>query len=129
VDRRWDNPLSARFDENDAVVIFDNAFIPWENVLVYRDVKKATGFYARSGFMPRYTLQSGTRLAVKLDFMCGLFLRALKANGTDGFRGVQAKFGELVGWRNLIWALTDGSATTRWRDPASPPSRRSRTRC
>ncbi|MBV9001143.1 MAG: hypothetical protein JO304_18940 [Solirubrobacterales bacterium] len=103
----WDNPLSARFDENDAVVIFDEAFIPWENVLVYRDVKKATGFYAQSGFMPRYTLQSGTRLAVKLDFLCGLFARALRANGTAGFHGVQAKFGELAGWRNLIWALTD----------------------
>jgi paerucumarin biosynthesis protein PvcC len=102
----WDNPLSSRFDENDAVVIFDDAFIPWENVLVYRDTKKATGFYAASGFMPRYTLQSGTRLGVKLDFLCGLFARGLKANGTDEFRGVQAKLGELVGWRNLIWALT-----------------------
>jgi 4-hydroxyphenylacetate 3-monooxygenase len=102
----WDNPLSGRFDENDAVVVFEDAFIPWENVLVYRDVKKATGFYAQSGFMPRYTLQSGTRLAVKLDFLCGLLARGLKANGTDGFRGVQAKLGELVGWRNLIWAIT-----------------------
>jgi 4-hydroxyphenylacetate 3-monooxygenase len=102
----WDNPLSSRFDENDAVVIFDDAFIPWENVLVYRDVKKVTGFYASSGFMPRYTLQSGTRLAVKLDFLCALLARGLRANGTDGFRGVQAKLGELVGWRNLIWALT-----------------------
>jgi 4-hydroxyphenylacetate 3-monooxygenase len=102
----WDNPLSSRFDENDAVVVFDNAFIPWENVLVYRDVRKATGFYAQSGFMPRYTLQSGTRLGVKLDFLCGLFVRALKANGTDEFRGVQAALGELIGWRSLIWALT-----------------------
>jgi aromatic ring hydroxylase len=102
----WDNPLSSRFDENDAVVVFDNAFIPWENVLVYRDVRKATGFYAQSGFMPRYTLQSGTRLGVKLDFLCGLFARALRANGTSEFRGVQAAFGELVGWRNLIWAIT-----------------------
>ena len=102
----WENPLSSRFDENDSVVIFDDAFIPWENVLVYRDVKKATGFYASSGFMPRYTLQSATRLAVKLDFLCGLLARGLKANGTDGFRGVQAKLGEVVGWRNLIWALT-----------------------
>src|SRR5581483_3932401 len=46
------------------------------------------------------------RLAVKLDFLCGLFLRGLKANGTFEFRGVKAKFGELVGWRNLIWAIT-----------------------
>jgi paerucumarin biosynthesis protein PvcC len=102
----WDNPLSSRFDENDAVVVFDNAFIPWENVLVYRDVDKAVGFYASSGFMPRYTLQSGTRLAIKLDFLCGLLARGLKANGTDDFRGVQAKLGEVIGWRNLIWALT-----------------------
>jgi 4-hydroxyphenylacetate 3-monooxygenase len=102
----WDNPLSSRFDENDAVVVFDDALIPWENVLVYRDVRKATGFYAQSGFMPRYTLQSGTRLGVKLDFLCGLFVRALKANGTGDFRGVQAALGELLGWRNLIWALT-----------------------
>jgi aromatic ring hydroxylase len=101
----WE-PAVSRFDENDAVVIFDDAFIPWENVLVYRDVEKATGFYASSGFMPRYTLQSGTRLAVKLDFLCGLPRAGLRANGTDGFRGVQAKLGELVGWRNLIWALT-----------------------
>jgi 4-hydroxyphenylacetate 3-monooxygenase len=64
------------------VVIFDDAFIPWENVLVYRDVKKATGFYASSGFMPRYTLQSGTRLAVKLEFLCGLLARGLEANAT-----------------------------------------------
>jgi 4-hydroxyphenylacetate 3-monooxygenase len=102
----WDNPLSSRFDENDAVVVFDEAFIPWENVLVYRDVDKATGFYAQSGFMPRYTLQAGTRLAVKLDFLCGLLARGLQANGTDQFRGVQAKLGELIGWRNLIWSIT-----------------------
>ena len=102
----WDYPLSSRFDENDAVAIFDRVLVPWEDVLVYRDIGKATGFYAQSGFMPRYTLQSGTRLAVKLEFLCGLLARGLKANGTSEFRGVQAKLGELIGWRNLIWGIT-----------------------
>ncbi|MGB7859156.1 MAG: 4-hydroxyphenylacetate 3-hydroxylase family protein [Acidimicrobiia bacterium] len=113
----WDNPLSSRFDENDAYVIFDNAFIPWENVLVYRDIEKATGFYAASGFMPRYTLQSGTRLAVKFDFMCGVIAKALEANGTSGFRGIQAGLGELLGWGSLMWALT----STLARDPEEGP--------
>jgi len=113
----WDNPLSSRFDENDAVVIFDNAFIPWENVLVYRDIEKATGFYAASGFMNRYTLQSGTRLAVKFDFMCGLIAQALEANGTAGFRAVRARLGELIGWRSLMWALTSALAL----DPEEGP--------
>jgi 4-hydroxyphenylacetate 3-monooxygenase len=102
----WDYPLSSRFDENDAVAIFDRVLVPWDDVLVYRDVEKATGFYAQSGFMPRYTLQSGTRLAIKLEFLCGLLARGLKANGTSEFRGVQAKLGELIGWRNLIWGIT-----------------------
>ncbi len=105
-DSPFDHPLSSRFDENDAVIVFDNAFIPWENVLVYRDVAKATGFYAQSGFLNRYTLQAGTRLGVKLDFLTGLISRALETNGTDGFRGVQAELGELFGWRSLIWSIT-----------------------
>jgi aromatic ring hydroxylase len=98
-------------------VIFDDAFIPWENVLVYRDVEKATGFYPASGFMNRYTLQAGTRLAVKFDFACGLIARALEANGTADFRGVQAQLGELVGWGNLMWALTAALAL----DPQEGP--------
>jgi aromatic ring hydroxylase len=113
----WDNPLSSRFDENDAMVLFDDAFIPWENVLVYRDVEKATGFYAASGFMNRYTLQAGTRLAVKLDFICGVIGQALEANGTGGFRGVQATLGELIGWGSLMWALTSALAL----DPQEGP--------
>lgn len=105
-----DHPLSARFDENDAVLIFDNAFIPWENVLVYRDIEKATGFYAASGFLNRYNFQSLTRLAVKLDFMCGLLAKGLAATGTDVYRGVQTNLGEVIGWRHLIWALTSAMA-------------------
>jgi paerucumarin biosynthesis protein PvcC len=102
----FDYPLSSRFDENDAVIIFDNAFIAWENVLVYRDVERARRFYAASGFFNRYNLQSGTRLGVKLDLMCGLLEKGLVANGTEDFRGVQAMQGEVVAWRNLVWALT-----------------------
>ena len=44
----FDHPLSSRFDENDAVIIFDNVFVPWENVLVYRDPERANSFYAES---------------------------------------------------------------------------------
>jgi 4-hydroxyphenylacetate 3-monooxygenase len=104
-DSPWNYPLSGRFDENDAVVIFDDALIPWENVLVCGDVDKATGFYPASGFVNRYTLQSTIRLGVKLDFMCGLLARGLQANGTGDFRGPQTMLGEVVAWRTMIWAI------------------------
>jgi len=113
----FDHPLSSRFDENDAVLIFDEAFIPWENFLVYRNVERANSFYPASGFFNRFNLQAGTRLAVKLDFMTGLLARGLACNGTDGFRGVQAALGDVVAWRTLIWAMTTAMAA----DPQPGP--------
>jgi len=94
------------FDENDAVIVFEDTFIPWENVFVYRDVETAKGFYASSGFYNRYNLHSLTRLAVKLEFVAGLMLRGTQASGTSEFRGVQAATGELIAMRELVWALT-----------------------
>ena len=41
----FDYPLSSRFDENDAIFVFDNAFIPWEDVLLHRDLDKLKVFY------------------------------------------------------------------------------------
>jgi aromatic ring hydroxylase len=106
----FDHPLSSRFDENDAVLVFDEALIPWENFLVYRDVERANAFYPASGFLNRYNLQSGTRLAVKLDFMTGLLARGLEMNGTSEFRGVQAALGEVVAWRTMLWSMTTAMA-------------------
>ncbi len=71
----FDYPLTSRFDENDAIFVFDNAFIPWENVFIHRDVQRLKDFYPKSGFVNGYTLQGCTRLAVKLDFITGLLSR------------------------------------------------------
>jgi len=79
----FDYPLSSRFDENDAIFVFDNAFIPWEDVLLHRDLEKAKVFFAKSGFLAGYQFQGCTRLAVKLDFMVGVIVKALRAAGRD----------------------------------------------
>ncbi|MCH9673603.1 MAG: 4-hydroxyphenylacetate 3-hydroxylase family protein [Gammaproteobacteria bacterium] len=102
----FDAPLASRFDENDAAVVFENAFVPWENVLIYRDVERAKGFYAESGFFNRYNLHSCVRLAIKLEFCVGLLLKGTEATGTLGFRGVDAAIGELVGMCELLWSMT-----------------------
>jgi 4-hydroxyphenylacetate 3-monooxygenase len=107
----FEAPLASRFDENDAVVVLDETFVPWENVLVYRDVEACKGFYAASGFFNRYNLQSATRLSVKLEFAAGLLMQGTAASGTAGFRGVQAAVGELVAMRELVWSLTTAMVT------------------
>ena len=107
----WDYPLTSRFDENDAIFIFDNAFIPWENVFIHRDVQRLKDFYPKSGFVNGFTFQGCIRLAVKLDFIAGLFYKATRATGTDSMRSVQAQVGEVIGWRNLFWGLADAMAS------------------
>jgi 4-hydroxyphenylacetate 3-monooxygenase len=106
----FDYPLSSRFDENDSVLVFDKAVIPWENVIIYKDIEKANNFFAESGFLNRFTFHGVTRLAVKLDFVSGLLLKAVKMNGTDQFRGVQVNVGEVIAWKNMFWALSDAMA-------------------
>lgn len=106
----FDYPLSSRFDENDAIFVFDNVLIPWEDVLVHRDPARIKAFYPRSGFQNGLQFQGCTRFAVKLDFVAGLLARALKATGADEFRGSQAMLGEVIAWRNLFWGLSDAMA-------------------
>jgi 4-hydroxyphenylacetate 3-monooxygenase len=109
----FDQPLSSRLDENDAVFIMDKVFVPWENVFVWADVEKANNFFPRTGFLPRFVVHGCTRLAVKLDFIAGLLLKAVEAAGTKDYRGVQANVGEVIAWRNMFWALTEAMV----RDP------------
>lgn len=103
----FDYPLSSRFDENDAILILDNVFIPWQDVLIYRDKEKLARWGFEAGFGRLYPLQACTRFAVKLDFLAGLLEQALECTGSVSFRGVAADLGEVVAWRNLFWSITD----------------------
>ncbi len=103
----FDYPLSSRMDENDAILILDKVFIPWENILIYNDPEKASSFLPQSGWANRYAFHGCTRLAVKFDFLAGLFMKAVEITGTKDFRGVQVAIGETLAWRHLFWALSD----------------------
>ncbi len=102
----FDAPLSSRLDENDSILILDKVLVPWENVIMY-GVEAANQFYTQPGFFSRALLQGCTRLAVKVDFITGLLMRALEITGAQSFRGAQASVGEILGIRNTLWALSD----------------------
>jgi 4-hydroxyphenylacetate 3-monooxygenase len=34
----FDNPLASRFDENDAIIYFDDVKVPWDRVFVNQDI-------------------------------------------------------------------------------------------
>ena len=119
----FDYPLSSRIDENDAIFVLDNVFIPWEDVFVYGDVDAANNFFPQTGFLPRALLHGCTRLAVKLELLGGLMMKALEATGTRDYRGQQVRMGEVVAYRNLFWSLSETMArkATPWVNGAVLP--------
>ncbi|OKK14292.1 Pyoverdin chromophore biosynthetic protein pvcC [Streptomyces sp. CB00455] len=120
----FDYPLSSRLDENDTILVLDKVLIPWENVFVYGHLGKVQMFPARSGFVERFTFHGCTRLAVKLEFIAGLLVKALEITGTKDFRGVQTRIGEVLAWRNLFLGLSDAAARNpvEWKNGALLPN-------
>lgn len=106
----FDYPLSSRFDENDAVLVLDKVFVPWEDVFIFGDTAKSKQYMGKSGFVPNTCFQACTRLSVKMDFLIGILVKGLKTTGSLEFRGVRAQVGELIAWRNTLGALCDAMA-------------------
>ena len=63
----FDHPLSARFDEQDATVIFDDVFVPWERVFLANDPARANGHRIR--IVDRHYLFGHHRHAGRLPFV------------------------------------------------------------
>ncbi|MCE7766676.1 Pyoverdin chromophore biosynthetic protein pvcC, partial [Pseudomonas putida] len=72
----------------------------------------------KSGFFGRTLMHGCTRLAVKMDFICGLFLKAVEICGTRDFQGVQGAVGEAIALRHMLWGLSDSMAyrTENWNE-------------
>jgi 4-hydroxyphenylacetate 3-monooxygenase len=89
----YDYPLSSRFDELDATVVLDDVFVPWEHVLIYRDVHLVNRQFHDT---PSHTLanfQSLVRFGVKLEFLAGLAMKLVELHRGEGQAGVQAQLG------------------------------------
>jgi 4-hydroxyphenylacetate 3-monooxygenase len=91
----FDHPLGSRFEEMDAVVVFDDVFVPWERVLLYRDVKRCNEAYARTGAVVHMTHQVVVKNIAKSEFMLGLASLLVNTIGAEVFQHVQEKLAEL----------------------------------
>jgi 4-hydroxyphenylacetate 3-monooxygenase len=111
-----DYPLSNKFDEVDALVIFDDVLIPWENVLFYRHTKAAAFIRAT---LHRYSafafVQRNLRLA---DMMIGAALFNVRQTGLDKQQAVQEKLAELAVYREGINAHLTASIALAQKSPA-----------
>lgn len=80
---RFDHPLSSRFDEQDAFVIFDDVEIPHDRLFIAGNLKAYNSVMTTS-WPANIQQQTMIRASVKLDFAWGLALRMAAAiNAAD----------------------------------------------
>lgn len=104
----FDNPLASRFDENDAVLYFDDVKVPWERIFVAGDVAMcAKQFHATPAHVYQ-NYQCQVRLMVKLRFLVGLAHRITEINGTAGFPQVKELLGQLAAEAGMVEAWVYG---------------------
>jgi 4-hydroxyphenylacetate 3-monooxygenase len=100
-DNSFDYPLSSRFDESDSYVVFDNVFVPWEHVFIYRNIELTRDQWFKT---PSHSLgnhQAQVRYVTKLRFMMGLVQRMIEMIGTASSPPVQIAMGELAAFASI----------------------------
>jgi 4-hydroxyphenylacetate 3-monooxygenase len=105
---QFDNPLSSRFDENDALLFFDDVRVAWERIFVHRDLGMCQRQFHATPAHVYQNYQSQIRLMVKLRFLAGLAYRIPETNGTLGFPQVREALGQIAANVGLVEGLVWG---------------------
>src|SRR6185369_18070695 len=95
----------TRFDETDAVLIFDDVFVPWERVFIYRDLV-LTG--AQLFDTPAHVLgnfQAQVRFWSKAEFLVGLAHKIAETNGVAKLPATLTVMGEMASYASMASGL------------------------
>src|SRR5205809_2956789 len=108
----FDYPLSSRFDESDSYVIFDNVFVPWERVFIYRNLELSRDQWWKTPSHLYGNHQAQVRYVTKLRFMIGLAQRMNEMTGNIANPAVQIMMGELAAWVSIYEHMLLSHETT-----------------
>ena len=123
----FDHPLGSRFDESDAVVVFDDVHVPYERCFTLGDPELCNGFYTETDAVAHMTHQVVARTTAKTEFILGLTTLLTEAIGIGQFQHVQADLAEIITTLETLRALNraaeaDASLNAyQVRTPAWPP--------
>lgn len=104
----FDNPLSSRFDENDAVLYFDDVKVPWDRIFVAGDTAMTGKQFHATPAHVYQNYQAQIRLSVKLKFLIGIARRITEVNGTTNFPQVREILGQLAAEAGMVDGLVAG---------------------
>lgn len=104
-EREQDHVLSSRYEEMDAVLVFDNVLVPWERVFLYGD---PDAIIQLRDFKTTRSLafhHAAVRLLSKLEFLTGVVFAVAESIGVQEFLHIKEKLGELISQVDIVRAL------------------------
>ncbi len=102
---RHDHPLGSRFEESDAVVVFDDVHVPYERCFALGDPDLCNGFYTRTSAVVHMTHQVVARTTAKTEYILGLVSLLTEAIGIEQFQHVQGDIAEVITTLETLRAL------------------------
>jgi 4-hydroxyphenylacetate 3-monooxygenase len=103
-----DNPLSSRFDENDALVWFEDVKVPWERVFVHRDTDMCRAQFHDTLGHTFQNYQAQIRLTVKVRFLLGIARRLADTIGTTAMPPIRETLGKLAAQAAMVEGMVAG---------------------
>jgi 4-hydroxyphenylacetate 3-monooxygenase len=114
---RFDHPLASRFEEIDAIVVFDDVVVPYERCFIVGQPELCNGIYTETSAAVHMTHQVVTRTRAKTEFVLGLVSLLTEAIAIEQFQHVQEKIAE------VIIALETCKALARTAEADAQPNR------
>jgi 4-hydroxyphenylacetate 3-monooxygenase len=116
VPSQYDYPLSSRFDETDALLVFDDVEVPWDDVFLCRDVDGLRPQWFGTAAHLLGNMQALIRFATKLHFLAGVARKICQVNQIDGIPSVQEKLGELAALVGTVQGLVTAAEAASFTD-------------
>jgi len=101
----FDAPVSGRFDEVDALAVFDNAFIPWGDVFCAGDLDVHNAALPTMKFMPMLGHHVVIKNVAKTRFLFGLAHLLAESTQVSQFINVQDRLGDILMWLQTMESL------------------------
>lgn len=112
-DSSFDYPLSSRLEEMDCLTVFDDVFVPWERVFIYKDLQRCNTAYAETGALMHMAHQVVVLKNAKTEAFLGLVSLIGETIGADTFPHVQEKIAEIIVYLEAMkgfWARAERDA-------------------
>ncbi len=101
----YDRPLSTRFDEMDALAVYEDCFIPWDDVFLCEDIEIHNGVLRDMRFQESLGHHVIVKNVAKTRFLLGLAHLLAESTQISGFVNVQERLGDILMYLQIMESL------------------------